>query len=188
MVSPTRGTRTDIPNLNAFSLVSFLFCWTFPLCTHPVRIPQPDHVAMHRFYTSCLALATATAVSGTPTPPLLDRAAASCTDASLKGFQWTVEDFDYHASYIFSTPAHQNSWGYVDFNLSNPAVPDVLESCSAASSQLEDFFYGTVVYQCALNATSTSAKTPPTFSFNRITGELDVNQTWTCYDKDPKYP
>lgn len=32
---------------------------------------------------------------------------AGCQAASFGNFSWTVEDFDFHASYIFTTPAHQ---------------------------------------------------------------------------------
>src|SRR5687767_900631 len=46
----------------------------------------------------------------------------SCMAAGQKVSSWKVENFDYHASYIFTTPAHQNSWGYVNFTLSNPAL------------------------------------------------------------------
>lgn len=107
----------------------------------------------------------------------------------MHNFAWTVTDFEYHASYVFSTPAHQNSWGYVDFNLSNPAVPDAVATCHAASNQLSDFFYGTVWYDCALNGTTTGGgPAPATFAFSRPSGELKVNQTWTCDDQDPKYP
>lgn len=139
---------------------------------------------MHLFYTSLLALAPF--VSGTPTPLLQRASSPTCSNASLHGFKWTVQDFDFHTSYIFSTPAHQNSWGYVNFNLSNPAVPGARASCSAASSQLSDFFYGTVPYACTVAGAAGPA--PATFAFNRPTGELDVNQTWTCDDQDPKYP
>ncbi|ORY68551.1 uncharacterized protein BCR38DRAFT_335597 [Pseudomassariella vexata] len=107
-----------------------------------------------------------------------------CQAASQKDFAWTVEDFDYHASYTFTTPAHQNSWGYVNFNLSNPALT-YKASCSASSNQLSDFFYGTMPYTCTVPDGST-AKT--TFDFSRPSGKLNVNQTWVCSDLDPKYP
>lgn len=112
---------------------------------------------------------------------------SGCSDLSLQDFEWQVDDFDFHSSYIFTTPAHQNSWGYVNFNLSNPAVPDVVASCSAASDQLQDFFFGTQIYKCTVNGT-TAGPAPASFTYNRPSGELDVNQTWTCRDKDPKYP
>lgn len=137
---------------------------------------------MYRFFAAFLALAPP--VFGVP---LLQRNSSPwCSAASLHGFEWTVQDFDFHASYIFTTPAHQNSWGYINFNLSNPAVSDVLASCTAQSDQLSDFFYGTFSYECTFNGTSGPA--PAKFSFNRSTGELDINQTWACNDQDPKYP
>lgn len=139
---------------------------------------------MNKIFTALLALAPY--AFGKPTPLYQRASSESCTGASVHGLQWTVKDFDFHASYIFSTPAHQNSWGYVNFNLSNPAVPSVLASCSAASDQLSDFFFGTLWYHCTFNGIAGPA--PATFAFNRPTGELDINQTWICRDQDPKYP
>lgn len=117
------------------------------------------------------------------------RDSAGCSETSFGDFKWTVEDFDYHASYIFTTPAHQNSWGYVNFNLSNPAVPDLLASCNAASSQLSDFFYGTMQYNCTFDGqVGEPGPAPAKFTFSRPSGELVVDQKWVCRDQDPQYP
>ena len=129
----------------------------------------------------------AAASLATASPIFLNtREDGSCSDVSFKGLEWTVEDFDYHASYIFTTPAHQNSWGYVNFNLSNPAFP-YLASCSATSNQLSDFFYGTMWYNCTLPEEAPYGG-EATFAFSRPSGKLDINQTWTCDDPDPQYP
>lgn len=109
---------------------------------------------------------------------------AGCQEKSFGNFEWTIEDFDFHSSYIFTTPAHQNSWGYVNFNVTNPALEYKAE-CSATSNQLSDFFYGTVDYTCTTPA-NTSAES--TFSFSRPNNKLDFNQTWSCSDADPQYP
>lgn len=140
---------------------------------------------MHRFYISFMAL-WPYVLSHSTTFPQYNSSAPFCSQVSQHGFRWSIRDFDFHASYIFSTPAHQNSWGYVSFNLSNPSVPNTIATCSAASNQLEDFFHGTVSYDCTVNGTSGPA--PATFSFNRPSGELDIKQSWVCDDKDPKYP
>ena len=110
---------------------------------------------------------------------------AGCTDASFHNMVWTVEDFDFHASYIFTTPAHQNSWGYASFNLTNPALP-YKTSCSAASSQLSDFFYGNQVFTCTLPEGETGSSA--TFNYSRPAGTLSLVQKWTCADQDPQYP
>lgn len=123
-----------------------------------------------------LGLATASPVATTKSP-------AGCSQTSFKNFEWKVQAFDFHASYIFSTPAHQNSWGYASFDLINPA-DHTTTHCEGASSQLSDFFYGTVPYKC--NDTERVGET--SFTFNRPTGELTLTQTWTCDDVDPKYP
>ncbi|KAI3320444.1 hypothetical protein HD806DRAFT_538281 [Xylariaceae sp. AK1471] len=107
-----------------------------------------------------------------------------CTSTSFGDFSWTIKSFTYRASYIFTTPAHQNSWGYVNFNLTNPALLGEV-ACSAQSSQLYDFFYGNFNYNCILPTGST---TKTSFDFNRPSGQLDINQTWTCSDEDPQYP
>lgn len=99
---------------------------------------------------------------------------ATCSERSASVRDWTVV-FDYHASYVFTTPAHQNSWGYVNFSLGNPAL-NYTANCTAQSSQLQDFFYGTVNYACTVPPGAGEAS----FSFSRPTGELKVNQTWYC--------
>ena len=105
-----------------------------------------------------------------------------CVAASTRNFAWTVVGFDFHASYIFTTPAHQNSWGYVNFNLSNPAL-DQPAVCSASSDQLENFFYGDISYDCASPA-GAAAPSDATFSFSQPSGLLAVNQTWVCPDAE----
>ncbi|KAF3492025.1 uncharacterized protein GIQ15_01542 [Arthroderma uncinatum] len=100
-----------------------------------------------------------------------------CTKKSSHTKKLTVKDFDFHASYIFSTPAHQNSWGYVNFGLYNPNT-DYQPSCNASSNQLSDFFYGNVNYKC-----TDPSGYETTFSFSRPNNDLRVNQTWACKDE-----
>jgi len=94
------------------------------------------------------------------------------------GSKWVVENFDYHAEYLFTNPAHQNSHGYIKFNLWNTAVADTA-TCSASSGQLTDFFYGTQWYPCTLPSTA-PAGSAVSFRFNRPTGELEINGTIVC--------
>ena len=104
--------------------------------------------------------------------------AQSCSDRS-QHLTWSVSDLFFSSSRIFTTPAHQNPWGQVSFNLTNPATNSVT-ACSAYSSQLSDFFYGTVWYQCANNNDTSVSATY--FRYDRPTGRLDLNQTWACND------
>ncbi|OAA65341.1 hypothetical protein SPI_02128 [Niveomyces insectorum RCEF 264] len=122
------------------------------------------------------------------------RAAASlpdCTANSFGDFAWTITGFQYNGSYIFSTPAHQVDNGVVSFNVTNPALP-YPAVCLATSTQLEDFFYGNVVYNCTVPDEQEAAANGPThttFSFSVPTRELDVNQTWICPEgSDPTGP
>lgn len=144
---------------------------------------------MHLSATSSLLLALlplATAGPITLSPVAARDYPTGCTDSSFGDFSWEVEGFDYHASYIFTTPAHQNSWGYASFNLSNPALP-YRAACSATSNQLSDFFYGNLWYNCSV-PDGADGGGDATFAFNRASGQLDVNQTWSCDDQDPQYP
>ncbi|OAA46113.1 hypothetical protein NOR_02866 [Metarhizium rileyi] len=128
--------------------------------------------------TSLLLAGTALAV-----PATLDlRTPQTCNDKSMQTKQWTVKDFDFHASYIFTTPAHQNSWGYVNFTLQNPSL-DYTAQCSAASNWLDAFFYGNLVYDC----TQSVPDTPATFTFSWPQQELKVNQTWACPEQGSRY-
>lgn len=104
----------------------------------------------------------------------------SCVDKSTRVKLWQVTQFDYHSSVVFSTPAHQNSWGYVNFTLENPAV-EYKPVCSAASNQLSDFFYGTVIYNCQVGDDGEGGEA--TFTYSRPSGELQINQTWACTEE-----
>ncbi|KAK5996935.1 hypothetical protein PT974_02282 [Cladobotryum mycophilum] len=124
---------------------------------------------------SALALPTSSGYYPPPTTP-------TCTSKSTSISSWTVHDFDFHASYIFSTPAHQNSWGYANFTLENPALEEK-HICSATSSQLSDFFYGTVVYECV----SVTDGDKATFTYSRPDNVLRINQTWNCADEGSRF-
>jgi hypothetical protein len=96
----------------------------------------------------------------------------------VRGLKWTAQGFDYHASYIFTNPAHQNSWGYVNFNLTNNVVP-YTAVCKASSNQLTDFFYGTLDYNCTLPAEAPVGAAVK-FRFSRPSGQLDIEEAIPC--------
>lgn len=102
----------------------------------------------------------------------------SCTSKSTKVTGLLVKDFGFHASYTFSTPAHQIAGGLVNFTLANPVLDYELR-CSASSGQLTDFFYGTMNYNCTDDQTGKQTQ-QGTFSYSRPTNEIAVNQTWRC--------
>lgn len=104
----------------------------------------------------------------------------SCVDRSQQVTKWKVIKFDFHSSYIFTTPAHQNSWGYVNFTLENPAV-DYKPVCSAQSSRLNDFFYGDELYDCELPEGASGGVAQ--FTYARPSGVLHLNQSWSCADE-----
>ena len=109
-----------------------------------------------------------------------------CLDTSFNSLAWGLENFVYNASYLFTTPAHQNSWGFANFELSNPALT-YKAACHASSTQLSEFFYGTVTYKCVM-PTPEGDGTETTFKFDYPGRKLAVEQKWTCSDSDPVYP
>lgn len=104
----------------------------------------------------------------------------SCVDKSTQIKLWKVSQFDFHSSEVFTTPAHQNSWGYVNFTLENPAT-EYKPVCAASSNQLSDFFYGTVIYKCDVE--DDGAGGGATFTYSRPSGLLAINETWACTEE-----
>ncbi|KAF2762344.1 hypothetical protein EJ05DRAFT_206464 [Pseudovirgaria hyperparasitica] len=82
--------------------------------------------------------------SSTTAAPLAPR--AGCPGATTS-FSFDVKNFDYHDGTTFSTPAHQIPGGFVAFNLTS-AADVVPRQCNAYSTQLSDFYYGTLNYTC----------------------------------------
>ncbi|CEJ80630.1 hypothetical protein VHEMI00803 [[Torrubiella] hemipterigena] len=107
----------------------------------------------------------------------------SCTAQSLRTSEWTLKDFDFHASYTFTTPAHQNSWGYVNFELANKNL-DYNAKCSATSGWLDSFFYGLINYNCTQPDGSLSQGS---FNFSRGDNTLNINQTWPCKEEGSRF-
>ncbi|KAK4214273.1 hypothetical protein QBC37DRAFT_156958 [Rhypophila decipiens] len=105
----------------------------------------------------------------------------ACIATSIHDFSWSLS-LEYHASYTFTTPAHQNSWGAVSFNLTNPAVDKKLGTvnCRMDSNRLTDFFYGDQWYPCTASEPQVAGVLPDTqFRFFTHT-RFDLNQTWVC--------
>ncbi|KAJ6788804.1 hypothetical protein PWT90_02807 [Aphanocladium album] len=103
--------------------------------------------------------------------------ATTCTSKSTKATEFDIKDFDFHASWTFTTPAHQNSWGYVNFTLANKVL-DYEYQCSSASNWLSDFYYGNINYNCTDAAGQQTHE--GTFSYSRPMTTLAINQTWDC--------
>ena len=102
----------------------------------------------------------------------LARMAAAATPDVL----WTIRNFDFHASYIFTTPAHQNSWGFVNFTLTSNMV-SYTTSCTANSNRLNDFFYGETAYACT-PADEAPLGAAANFKFDRPSGRLYIEETF----------
>lgn len=139
------------PTYDSFNWGSSIMIYLFVTLTFPLLI----------------GLASSSAVSHRDLP--------CCADASGDFFGWGVINFSFQARYTFSTPAHQNSWGFVSFNVSNLALHD-FASCYAQTNQIPNFFYGIESYSCDVPVPGNSMN----FSFSRNSNLLILNQTWNC--------
>ncbi|KAM0271638.1 hypothetical protein ACHAQH_009026 [Verticillium albo-atrum] len=139
-------------------------------------------------HASLIPLLLAPLALATPILPRADNQTCFSTTSAVKS--WELTSLDYHASYIFSTPSHQNSWGYVSFTLENAAL-GTKTKCEAASSRLNDFFYGDVDYECEAPEGEAPEGEPrlseTKFRFDRPGGEVTVEQSWYCFD-EPQFP
>lgn len=143
---------------------------------------------MHFTTASLLPLLSLT--SALPSQPIARQEAAPsypCSDNVSK--PWTVTGFSYRGSYIFTTPAHQNSAGFVNFNLTHPSLAGAVATCEARSSQLSEFFFGTQRYACTWPA-GAGGQFPPDagFNFSVPAKRLDIDQSWICNDREPQFP
>ncbi len=139
---------------------------------------------MHTAAASLLLLAASSL--GATLPSAARDANPGCFDTFFHGFSWTVTGFNFSGSYIYSTPAHEDTEGLVSFGLANPALA-YAGACTAHSTQPNDFFYGTVAYSCTFPQPG-GAHTTAEFQFDRPSGLLNITQSWACSDKDPQNP
>lgn len=159
-------------------------------CNHPTtktfrQTHSSTNNAVNMLSTTIL-LATLPLILALPSAPPSSNL-PSCTK-SLHPWSWSLSSLDYHSSIIFSTPAHQIDGGFISFNLSSPfssTSQDLV--CSATSYQLHDFFYGNQWFQCqdpsAVGVGEDGKRVEgrkAEFQFDRISGRVDVRETWGC--------
>ncbi|KAK3345532.1 hypothetical protein B0H65DRAFT_208578 [Neurospora tetraspora] len=126
---------------------------------------------MVNFTRAVSALALAATATAAP--------ANTTAKATESGLTWTVKDFDFHADYVFTTPAHQNSYGYVKFTLTSDKT-GLVYGCSAQSSQIPDFFYEfNDAYPCTApqGAAEGIKASWASFKYNRPDGKLILEET-----------
>jgi hypothetical protein len=139
---------------------------------------------MHSIFSTLFLLAVPALASPIESRQTGTQSKRVCRDAVSQLTSWDFEDFHFHSDYIFSTPAHQNSWGYLSFNVTNPILENLGEpplSCTFQSSRLSDFFYETDIYKC--EGSDVSAEV----TYDRPSGNLTFSQSWYCYDQ-PQWP
>lgn len=159
--------------------------------SHHLPISSSSTMHLHPLHLLLLSLPASSSLPSpvsqrencTLTPPGTANA-CDCTQASFSSWSWSLSDLYFHSSVVFSTPAHQIDGGWVSFGLTSQATADVAFECDASSTQLQDWFYGNQWYTCTANS---AAGATAQFRFDRMTGRVDVNQSWTC-DDDPVYP
>ncbi|KAK0384701.1 hypothetical protein NLU13_7179 [Sarocladium strictum] len=97
---------------------------------------------------------------------------------------WTIEDFDFHSSMTYPTPSHLDGNGYLSFALANPGT-EYRAQCVGSAHRPMDFFYSGDVWNCQIPGMPNGDHA--TFSFDRASGMLTIDQTWACPDSGAKF-
>lgn len=94
---------------------------------------------------------------------------------------FTLHSITYWSSLTYSTPAHLAvAEGYINFNLTNTAVP-YTTYCTGFSSRPFVFFFGDVIYQCNIPiGDGVGNEASAQFTFSEPGGVFNVNQTLSC--------
>jgi hypothetical protein len=103
-----------------------------------------------------------------------------CTAASSATLVWRINTFEFQANETTVSPNPEFVQGIANFTLENSAL-GYKTVCRGESQRKPDYFYGDIVYDCAMPADAAGDKT--SFSFTRKTRMLEINQTWAC-EKD----
>lgn len=134
---------------------------------------------MHRLLQTIFLSALAVAAPLEATSSAL----GACEEDVSHNFSgWNLSDFESSSSYKYTTPAHQNDYGSVGFNVSNlatVAVPYTVP-CSGESDLIGDPVSDTIIYSCPV---PNSATGPVSFTYDWNSGMLVLNQTWMCNDQ-----
>ncbi|CEJ87234.1 hypothetical protein VHEMI04347 [[Torrubiella] hemipterigena] len=100
-----------------------------------------------------------------------------CASQAIAMKSWTIHNFNFNASKVFTTPAHQFGDGYVGFNLFN-TVTNEERRCDGGAGRLDPWFVGDANFQCR---TMNGANDPNTvFNFNLASRTVKLNQSFEC--------
>lgn len=134
-----------------------------------------------QFFTTLLVLATS--AMALPTVSLTSRAESeSCMARGTKVTEWTVNDFDFHATITKTTPKKQTASGSVSFLLENKVL-NYKAKCTATSDKPNNFFYGSTDYNCDVPLKGDAAS----FTFDRKSGKLSIVQSWSCLKEGGRF-
>lgn len=102
----------------------------------------------------------------------------TCMEVGTKVKSWTVENFDYHSTYMSLAPGQLTAVkSFVNFDLVNPALP-YKAKCSALSESQPEPFADKKSYKCKID--KKYAGDAASFKFNLATGKLEIKQSWSC--------
>lgn len=106
----------------------------------------------------------------------------NCTSSSRQPL-WSLENIYFNATQRWSTPAHSFGSGHVSFSLASN-VRDVIADCEATSSgsQFPAFFTGYEWYPCTMPENALPSD-EAWFKFDTVSGKLEINQTYTCWEE-----
>jgi hypothetical protein len=118
---------------------------------------------------------------------LAPAAAPSCDAISKSRLAIAFTNFQYGASWVFSTPAHlATAQAAVSFTVRNNLIP-VPIACSARSSQVYAFFTGAPSYACDVSQVPAAVGAKVGFTFDTAgNGTVGLTASWNCVNSQSK--
>ncbi|KAK0392742.1 hypothetical protein NLU13_2237 [Sarocladium strictum] len=173
------SSSSSANNHQSFAKAIF-FCFSL----YPALIPSTtprfrcQHDANMLSTITTIAL-MATAAFALPGGSTYGSSKPTCMEVGTKVKSWTVENFDYHATYMSLAPGQfTHVKGYVNFDLVNPALPYKAKCSALCESQPEPFSDKKATFKCKVDKKyGTDAAS---FKFNLATGKLEIKQSWAC--------
>jgi hypothetical protein len=121
------------------------------------------------------ALPEDAASDAVPSPP-------SCDALSKTRLYMVLEQINYSAYWIYSTPAHLAvSQAAVSFSVENNLVGAPIK-CSATNGVAFSFFDGNQAYKCDTSKLPSAMAASMSFTFSTSTSTFGITASWACND------
>lgn len=100
-----------------------------------------------------------------------------CASQAVAMKSWTIHNFNFNSSRVFTTPAHQFGNGWVGFNLFN-TVTNEERRCDGGTTRLDPWFVGDANFKCRTMDGQSDENT--VFNFDMPAWTVKLNQSFEC--------